>query len=116
MEIRSLIFLLVGLLSTAEMVVAERGYFRRPSIHGDTIVFTAEGDLWRVSAAGGNAIRLTSHLEQELDAAISPDGRFVAYSASYEGPREVYVLPIDGGRPRRITLSLIHISEPTRPY
>ena len=103
MEIRSLIFLFVSLLSTAEMVVAERGYFRRPSIHGDTIVFTAEGDLWRVSAAGGNAIRLTSHLEQELDAAISPDGRLVAYSASYEGPREIYVLPIDGGRPRRIT-------------
>jgi tricorn protease len=25
------------------------GYYRYPTIHGDTIIFTAEGDLWSVS-------------------------------------------------------------------
>jgi len=25
-----------------------RGYVRYPAIHGDTVVFTAEGDLWKV--------------------------------------------------------------------
>lgn len=103
MLFRHLMILLISLFWTADLFSAERGYFRRPSIHEDTVVFTAEGDLWRVGVSGGNAIRLTSHLEQELDAAISPDGKLVAYTASYEGPREVYVIPIDGGQPRRIT-------------
>jgi len=38
-----------------------QGYYRYPAIHGDTIVFTAEGDLWSVNGRGGLARRLTSH-------------------------------------------------------
>ncbi len=79
------------------------GYYRSPSIQGDTIIFTAEGDLWRVSASGGLAQRLTTHPGGETNAAISPDGKQVAFSASYEGPTEVYVMPIDGGVPARLT-------------
>ena len=36
-------------------------------------------------------------------AAISPDCRTVAFSATYDGPTEVYVMPLDGGSPRRLT-------------
>ena len=79
------------------------GYYRYPSIHGDTIVFTAEGDLWRVGAAGGIAQRLTTHPAEESRAAISPDGKTIAFSAAYEGPTEVYTLAIEGGGPVRQT-------------
>ncbi len=82
---------------------AELGYFRYPAVHGNTVVFTAEGDLWRVPLAGGTAQRLTTALGEETNAAISPDGTRIAFSASYEGPTEAYVMPIDGGPPTRLT-------------
>ncbi|MEM8899100.1 MAG: hypothetical protein AAGC85_13380, partial [Bacteroidota bacterium] len=73
------------------------GYYRFPELHENTIVFTAEGDLWKVPLEGGLAIRLTTHQEEEIYPSISPDGQTVAYSASYEGPLEVYTMPINGG-------------------
>ncbi|MEM6702139.1 MAG: S41 family peptidase [Acidobacteriota bacterium] len=80
-----------------------KGYYRHPSLHGSTIVFAAEGDLWVVGAEGGVAQRLTSHEGSESNPAISPDGTRVAFTASYDGPREVYVMPLDGGTPQRLT-------------
>jgi len=79
------------------------GYYRFPAISGNTLVFTAEGDLWRVPITGGVAQRLTSAQGEESHASISPDGRTIAFSASYEGPTEVYTMPIDGGPPTRRT-------------
>jgi tricorn protease len=82
---------------------SERGYFRYPAVHEETIVFTAEGDLWRGSIQGGVAQRLTTHPATESYAAISPDGKLVAFTAEYEGPAEVYTMPIEGGVPTRVT-------------
>jgi tricorn protease len=79
------------------------GYYRFPAIYGDAIVFTAEGDLWRVGVNGGVAQRLTTHPSEEARAAISPDGKSIAFSAAYEGPTEVYTVPVDGGVPVRQT-------------
>ena len=79
------------------------GFYRYPALHGDHVVFAAEGDLWRVSADGGLAQRLTSHPAEETDPAISPDGHTLAFTARYEGPAELYTMPIDGGLPVRRT-------------
>ena len=57
--------------------------------------FTSEGDIWKVSVNGGLAQRLTTHPEEERYANISPDGKTLAYSASYEGPTEIYTMPIE---------------------
>ncbi len=80
-----------------------KGYYRFPALHGDTLVFTAEGDLWRVGVQGGMAQRLTSHPGMESHAAFSPDGKRLAFSAEYEGPTEVYSMPVEGGLPTRLT-------------
>ncbi len=80
-----------------------QGYYRYPAVYGDTVVFTAEGDLWRVGIHGGLAQRLTSHPGIESMAAFSPDGKTLAFSAQYEGPTEVYTMPAEGGLPTRRT-------------
>jgi tricorn protease len=95
------LFLTAGMAATA--IASGPGYYRYPSLSKDTIVFTAEGDLWTVPATGGVAQRLTSHPGQEDHAAISPDGAGVAFTGTYEGPAEVYVMPVAGGLPRRLT-------------
>ena len=80
-----------------------RGFYRFPTLRGDTVVFAAEGDLWAVSTQGGLARRLTTHPAQESDPVLSPDGRTVAFTARSEGPVEVYTMPIEGGVPVRRT-------------
>ncbi|MGS0682472.1 S41 family peptidase [Shewanella sp. 125m-7] len=79
------------------------GYFRAPALNQQTLVFTAEGDLWTQSLGDSKATRLTSLPAQELGATISPDGKSVAYVANYEGSSEVYVIPIAGGQAKRVS-------------
>ena len=65
-----LIVLVVGAIPPARakaQASAALGYFRQPALSNDTLVFTAEGDLWRVPIAGGVAERLTSHYTRRLE-------------------------------------------------
>jgi tricorn protease len=96
---------LVALLVVVPLAGASTppGYYRQPAIAHDTIVFVSEGDLWTVPVAGGAARRLTSHPAEESMPALSPDGQTVAFVANYEGPAEVYTMPLAGGRPERRT-------------
>ncbi len=81
----------------------EARLLRFPDIHGDFVVFVYAGDVWRAAAAGGAALRLTSHPGLELFPQISPDGQWIAYTAEYSGSRQVYVIPAWGGEPRQLT-------------
>ncbi|MFN7966623.1 MAG: S41 family peptidase [Acidobacteriota bacterium] len=90
-------------LGTASVALAAHGYYRFPALFRDTLVFTAEGDLWRVPITGGVAQRLTTHPAEESQAAISPDGSRVAFVAAYDSGNEVYVMPLAGGAPKRLT-------------
>ena len=68
------VFPLCALLVTCQAAGAQApaGYYRYPAVHGETVVFTAEGDLWTVPLAGGTARRLTTHPGAETRASISP--------------------------------------------
>ena len=83
---------------------AEARLLRFPAIHGEQIVFGCAGDLYTVSAHGGLARRLTSdERSYEMFPRFSPDGKLLAFTAQYDGYTEVYVMPADGGEPRRLT-------------
>ncbi len=105
MRFRALI--LVGLLFVAVTAprAEETGLLRFPAIHGDNIVFSYAGDLYSVSASGGVARRLTSDEGYELFARFSPDGKEIAFTGQYDGNTEVYLMPADGGTPKRLTFT-----------
>ncbi|GAA5136768.1 S41 family peptidase [Thalassotalea piscium] len=92
--------LLLGLCGSA---VASTGYYRSPDINNNTLVFTAEGDLWVKELNQVQARRLTTHPAEETQAAISDDGKQVAFAANYEGATEVYVIGINGGIAKRVS-------------
>ncbi len=79
------------------------GFYRMPTIRGEQVVFASEGDLWSVSLNGGRAIRLTTHPANEVLPFLSPDGKLIAFTADYEGSANVYIMPAEGGEPRRLT-------------
>jgi tricorn protease len=91
------------LVTLAAAALATDGYLRQPDIHGDTIVFTADGDLWTVAAAGGVAKRITAHPGDERSAHFSPDGSLIAFTGEYDGNTDVFVVAASGGEPRRLT-------------
>ncbi len=76
---------------------------RTPDIHHDKVVFVHGNDLWLTSREGGTARRLTSHDGPELFPKFSPDGKWIAFSATYDGNMDVYVIAADGGEPKRLT-------------
>ena len=76
---------------------------RFPTLHGDSIVFEAHGNLWRVNRSGGVAERLTSEPGYELMPRYSPDGRWIAFTGHYEGNGDVYVMAASGGPVHRLT-------------
>ncbi len=61
--------LFVNAAASAADTPAPQGYYRFPAIHGDTIAFVAEGDVWTVGVNGGVARRLTSHPGEETQSA-----------------------------------------------
>ncbi len=103
---RRIFGLLVGgllFVGTAAFAGTPARFMQYPDIHGDAVVFTYEGDLWLVPAAGGQARRITNHPGTEDAAKFSPDGTLIAFSANYDAGSNVYVMPAGGGPPRRVT-------------
>ncbi len=102
---RRVLFALCALLAgtTATPAAEEARLLRFPAIHGDQIVFTYAGDLYTVPTSGGTARRLTAHPGFEMFPRFSPDGKTVAFTAQYDGNTEVFVVPAEGGEPKRLT-------------
>lgn len=76
---------------------------RQPAVSRTHLAFVYAGDLWLADRNGANPRRLTTHAASEFAPRFSPDGKKIAYSASYDGNTDVYVIGLDGGQPTRLT-------------
>jgi tricorn protease len=75
---------------------------RQPTLSREHLAFVYGGDIWVADRDGQHPERLTAHASA-YSPHFSPDGQWVAYSAIYSGNTDVYVIPVSGGQPRRLT-------------
>ena len=75
---------------------------QQPTLSKTSIVFTYGGYLWSVPREGGEARQLTTGGHERFPI-FSPDGNWIAFTGQYDGNTDVYVMPADGGTPKRLT-------------
>jgi len=100
------IFLMIPALFFCYLTMAqdEARLLRFPAIHGNQVVFTCAGDLYTVDRNGGTARKLTTDENgYEMFARFSPNGKYIAFTGQYDGNTEVYLIPSQGGVPKRLT-------------
>ena len=78
---------------------------RFPTTNNTQIVFCYAGEIYTVGKDGGIARRLTSGPGYSSFPRFSPDGKQIAFTSQYDGNTEVYVMPAEGGTPKRLTTS-----------
>jgi len=98
------LFLLFFVFNIVSFAQEDVSLLRFPAIYNDQVVFTYAGDLYTVSLNGGVARRLTSDENgYEMFARFSPDGQSIAFTGQYDGNTEVFLIPAEGGVPKRLT-------------
>lgn len=76
---------------------------RYADIHKDKVTFVYAGDIYIADHKSGKSQRLTDHIGFEAFPKFSPDGKKIAFSAEYNGSRQVYVMNTDGSGLKQLT-------------
>ena len=92
-------FLIAAISASAQ----ETLLLRSPSVSDNKIVFAYSGDIWSADRDGTHPQRLTVNPSEETNPILSPDGKSIAFSGNYDGNNDVYIIPITGGSPKRLT-------------
>ncbi len=97
----------LALLAGLSLEAQERPlWMRYPSISpdGTQIAFSYQGDIYRVSTRGGQAVRLTTHPAYDNRPIWSPDGKLIAFTSERNGlGHNIFVMNASGGEARQLT-------------
>ncbi len=89
--------------ATAPHAAASGAYLRMPTVAAGQVAFVCDDDLWTVPLNGGRACRVSDGLGEPAWPALSPDGRWLAYTGRDAQHPEVFLMPAAGGPARRLT-------------
>ncbi len=70
---------------------------------GQHIVFSYQGNLYKVKSEGGRALPLTMHPAYDFQPVWSSDGQHIAFASNRYGNFDIFLIPKDGGTPQRLT-------------
>jgi Tol biopolymer transport system component len=89
------------------IVYRSDSHFEAPnwSIDGKYLLFNSEGKLYTIPVSGGKPAQLDTGFADHCnnDHGFSPDGKMLAISHHDEGTSLIYILPVSGGTPRKVT-------------
>lgn len=77
----------------------------RISPDGKSILFCYKGDIFKVNASGGKAVRLTTQDSYESSPVWSPDGSQIAFASDRYGNSDIFIMSADGGTAKRLTFN-----------
>ena len=92
-------------LSVAETSATNSDWFKHSAISpdGKSVLFSYQGDIFKVSSKGGTAQPLTIHSAWEGNPVWSHDGKKIAFASDRYGNLDIYVMPASGGKAHRLT-------------
>ena len=96
--------LLLGATATASIAENIR-FASHPSLSpdGKTIYFSYDGDIYSVSAQGGQATAVITMKGVQDYPIVSPDGKWLAFSSDIQGNNDVYAVQLSGGQAVQLT-------------
>src|SRR3954452_17929628 len=102
MSVRLLVFVALVIAVAQSAFAADNVVLlvRSPTVNRTNVVFVYGGYLWSVPRGGGEARQLTTAGHEGLPI-FSPDGKWIAFSGQYDGNIDVFVMPAEGGEPKR---------------
>lgn len=104
MHLRSYLAISAALAIVSTSYAAEgTRLLRQPDISAEHLVFVYGGDIWLSNRDGSAPRQLTNHPAPEFSPKFSPDGKWIAFSATYDNNTDVYVMPANGGSATRLT-------------
>ncbi|MDQ2077203.1 S41 family peptidase [Marinimicrobium sp. ABcell2] len=108
----ALIWVALALPAAAGNDLVELPRFPSISPDGSEVVFSWGGDLWRVSAQGGQATRLTRHNLDDMHSTWSPDGQWITFTSMRDGYMNLWRLHRSGSSVSQLTYSDRFIRHP----
>lgn len=103
MKNRVILTCFVFVLVVNKITAQETRLLRQPSINETNIAFTYGSDIWISDINGDNTQRITSTQAIESNPVLSPDGKSIAFTSNRSGVNAIYIVPIEGGTPKRLT-------------
>jgi len=94
---------LVVALAPSPLAAAPVRLARHPDYHAGKITFSYLGDIWTANEDGSDPHRVTDNLAREVYPRFSPDGKWIAFASNRYGNYDVFIIPVGGGAPKRLT-------------
>jgi tricorn protease len=99
----ALLALAVGTVGPSAAPAGPIKLARYPDYRAGKIAFSYLGDIWTANEDGTSVHRVTDNTARETFPRFSPDGRWIAFASNRFGNNDVFVVPVAGGVPTRLT-------------
>lgn len=99
---------ILALFALGSIQAQERALFlSSPGLSPDasTVYFSYAGDIWKAATHGGVATRVTAMEGLETAPRVSPDGKWLAFSANQFGNNDIFVMSTQGGKVHQLTFN-----------